>query len=105
MKEIMAISDIVLSLAREPEAFGRTALEALSLGTPVVAYNYGGAEEVMREIFPDGSVSPGKIDEAVERICKFIQIKPSITNKNPFTLKRMLNNTINLYEDLAELKK
>jgi glycosyltransferase involved in cell wall biosynthesis len=34
LKEIMAISEIVLSLSREPEAFGRTTIEALSLGIP-----------------------------------------------------------------------
>ena len=49
IKNILSISDIVLSLAKIPEAFGRTALEALTLGVPVLAYNHGGAKEILEE--------------------------------------------------------
>jgi len=38
MREIMAISDVVLSLSHTPEAFGRVTIEALSMGVPVIAY-------------------------------------------------------------------
>jgi len=64
LREILSISDIVFSLAREPEAFGRTSLEALCLGVPVIAYNHGGAAEVLGAIFPAGKVPPGDTDAA-----------------------------------------
>ena len=54
IKEVMSISDIVLSLSTKPEAFGRAPLEALSLGIPVIGYGHGGASEVLQTIFPRG---------------------------------------------------
>lgn len=72
MREIMASSDLVMSLATEPEAFGRTALEALGLGVPVIAYNHGGASEVLRDMFPQGLVAPGDIVAAAELAKNFI---------------------------------
>ena len=71
MREIMSISDIVLSLAKTPEAFGRTALEALSLGTPVIGYAHGGAKEVLSEIFPEGKAIPLDINNVVSLIENF----------------------------------
>jgi glycosyltransferase involved in cell wall biosynthesis len=34
LREILAVSDIVLSLFNQPESFGHTVLEALSMGVP-----------------------------------------------------------------------
>lgn len=42
MREWLAFSDIVLSLSNQAETFGRTALEALSVGTPVIGWKRGG---------------------------------------------------------------
>jgi len=99
MKEIMAISGIVLSLAKEPEAFGRTALEALSLGTPVVAYNHGGAAEVLGRLFPCGRVKPFNIIETVQVIIELYNNPVAVNCENPFTLENMLDKTITLYEN------
>jgi glycosyltransferase involved in cell wall biosynthesis len=101
MKEIMAISNVVFSLAREPEAFGRTALEALCLGTPVIAYNHGGAAEVMAAMFPVGAVTPLDINAATRKLKEFINQQPIVTNNNCFTLENMLSKTISVYENLS----
>jgi hypothetical protein len=37
MKEVFSQSDIVYSLSSQAETFGRTTLEALYIGTPVLA--------------------------------------------------------------------
>src|SRR5690606_12535407 len=37
-----AASDLILQLSRKPEAFGRTVLEALSVGRPVLGWDHGG---------------------------------------------------------------
>jgi glycosyltransferase involved in cell wall biosynthesis len=105
MKEIMAISNVVFSLAREPEAFGRTALEALCLGTPVIAYNHGGAAEVMAAMFPAGAVMPHDINAATKKLKEFINQHPTVTNKNCFTLENMLSKTISVYESLSRADK
>jgi len=97
IKNILSISDIVLSLAKIPEAFGRTALEALSLGVPVVAYSHGGAKEILEDLFPEGRTEPHNIDKAVLVIEKFYKSKPIIINKNIYTLDNMLDKTIAIY--------
>ena len=99
LREVMAISNVVLSLAREPEAFGRTALEALSLGVPVVAYDHGGAHEVLEAGFPLGLSPPLDISAAVAKIKTFYENMPPVPEQNTFTLERMLDNTMRLYEE------
>ena len=105
MKEIMAVSNVVFSLAREPEAFGRTALEALCLGTPVIAYNHGGAAEVMAAMFPAGAVTPYDINAAARKLKEFINQHPIVTNNNCFTLENMLSKTISVYDSLSRTDK
>ena len=98
LREVMCVSDVVLSLANVPEAFGRTALEALSLGRPVVAYDHGGASEVLAELQPAGLVKPGNISATAEKIRAFLDVPPAIASNRTFTLERMLDMTLSLYE-------
>ncbi len=98
LREVLSVSDVVLSLAKKPEAFGRTALEALSLGRPVVAYGHGGAREVLDELQPDGLVAPGNIAAAVEKIQVFLETPPIIAPNRTYTLEQMLGKTLALYE-------
>jgi glycosyltransferase involved in cell wall biosynthesis len=56
--EAYAASDVVLQVSRKPESFGRTVVEALSVGRPVVGWAHGGVGELLRELFPDGAVPP-----------------------------------------------
>jgi glycosyltransferase involved in cell wall biosynthesis len=57
--EAYAMSDLVLQLSDRPEAFGRTVLEALSVGRPVLGWDHGGVGEQLRALFPSGAVAPG----------------------------------------------
>ena len=50
LREIMAVSDAVVSCAAKPEAFGRVTLEALSMGIPVAGYDHGGVREQLNEV-------------------------------------------------------
>jgi len=101
LREIMSVSNVVFSVTDEPEAFGRTTAEALSLGTPVVGYAHGGTKEIMSNWFPGGLVSVGDISEAANRTQGFLKAPPSISEINPFTSKKMKEHTINIYEELA----
>ncbi|MFQ5659588.1 MAG: glycosyltransferase family 4 protein [Gammaproteobacteria bacterium] len=101
VREIMSLSGMVLSLAREPEGFGRTALEALSMGVPVIAYDHGGAREVLQAIFPEGLVAANNPGAVIRQLKKYCQKRPVVPNKNPFTLQRMLDSTISLYEKMV----
>jgi glycosyltransferase involved in cell wall biosynthesis len=53
LKNILAISNLVLSLSTQPESFGRTTLEALRLGVPTAGYDHGGVGEILRTIYPE----------------------------------------------------
>jgi glycosyltransferase involved in cell wall biosynthesis len=56
--EAYAASDLVLQVSRKPESFGRTVIEALSVGRPVVGWAHGGVGELLRELLPMGAVAP-----------------------------------------------
>jgi len=102
LKEIMAVSDIVLSLSREPEAFGRVTLEALSLGKPVIAYDHGGVSEQLAAILPEGAIPVGDIDTAADKAAAWLAQPPEVPTQNPFTLVRMLASTLDVYRELAD---
>ena len=99
MKEIMKASDLVVSLAKIPEAFGRTALEALALGTPVVAYDHGGAHEVLKELFPNGLCKANDLEDAGNKISYILQNNFAIKHNELFTLHNMIEQTIHVYEN------
>ncbi|MGP9765421.1 glycosyltransferase [Halomonas sp. AOP13-D3-9] len=48
-EEALAQLDIVVNLSRFQESFGRTVLEAMAAGRPVVAYNWGALNELVLE--------------------------------------------------------
>lgn len=105
VRDIMALSDVVFSLSRDPEAFGRVSLEALSLGRPVVAYDHGGVGEQMRVLLPDGAVAVGNIDAAVDRTDAFLRKAPEIASDHPFTLAAMQRATLDVYRGLADRRR
>ena len=48
MREIYTISNLVVSASSDkPETFGRTIAESLSMNTPVIASNHGGAKDII----------------------------------------------------------
>jgi len=101
VREIMSVSTAVLSLARIPEAFGRTALEALSLGVPVVGYDHGGTSEILRTIFPGGLVAPGDVAAAAAGVTAILQQRPQIPVQHPYALQHMLDETLAVYAEVA----
>lgn len=101
MREVYASSNLVLSLSQQPESFGRTVLEALALGVPVVGYDQGGVGEILAEMFPEGRVPAGDLDELTARVEGFLSKTPHVPNGNPFTLQRMLDSTLELYSVLT----
>lgn len=103
VREIMAMSDIVMSLSHQPEAFGRTTLEALSLGVPVIAYDHGGVAEQLEVILPGGLVTTGDVGQVVARSQQWLQNKPRVPAEHPFQLQTMLDNTLNVYRDAMKM--
>jgi glycosyltransferase involved in cell wall biosynthesis len=96
-----AASDLVLQLSHKPEAFGRTVLEALAAGRPVLGWDHGGVGEQLRRWWPRGAVVP--FDAAtlatVARACLAQPAAPAVTM--PDTLRTMQEATLSLYDELA----
>lgn len=97
IREVLAISDIVMSLSLQPEAFGRTTIEALSLGIPVIAYNHGGVAEQMSAVLPAGLVSVGNKQHVANLAASWLEQAPTVPATHPFSLQNMLDNTLNVY--------
>jgi glycosyltransferase involved in cell wall biosynthesis len=101
MREIYAISRIVFSLSTKPESFGRTVVEALTMGIPVIGYNHGGVGEVLAQFFPAGRQPLGDLDSLIKSTEQFISSEPVIAENKIYTLQAMLNETLGLYHQLA----
>lgn len=102
MRDIYAASTLVLSLSAQPESFGRTVLEALSLGTPVVGYDHGGVGEILARLYPAGLTPFGDLDALTARVIELLTTAPPVPPEPIFPLRRMLDETLALYEALHQ---
>ena len=100
MREIYAVSSIVLSLSTKPESFGRTVLEALCLGVPVVGYEHGGVGEILREIYPSGLVPVRDASALADRVLDILEGDTPVPEQEIFTLSSMLEKTLSVYKSL-----
>ena len=97
-----AASDIVLQLSRKPEAFGRTVIEALAIGRPVLGWNHGGVGELLRELQPTGMVQSFDGD-ALQRIAlDLLAQPPGPPATMPYTLQAMQEATLAQYHALVQ---
>lgn len=103
MKEIYANSAVVLSLSTTPESFGRTAVEAISLGKPVIAYDHGGVGETLGIIYPSGLVPLNDVEGIIERCQQLYkeEIPPPQQPQTHYKKQDMLDKTLALYESLV----
>lgn len=103
LREIFAIASLVYSLTTKPESFGRTVLEALSLGTPVIGYDDGGVGEILGRLFPEGAIPRADRDALLARSRALLAAPraPEIPGDHPFQLETMLDEILALYESLA----
>ena len=87
-----------------PESFGRTVLEALSLGTPVVGYDHGGVGEILAAVYPEGRVPVGDPATAAGRLARVLA-DPAAARQavrdHDFDVHRMCAETLAVYEELA----
>ena len=101
VREVIAVSNIVCSLSTEPEAFGRTTIEALSLGVPVVGYDIGGVGEQLAVLLPEGRVPLGDVAKLQNVVMQWIQRPPAVPKEHPFLLNNMLQKTMEVYQEVV----
>ena len=104
VREIMAVSDVVISCSTQPESFGRVTLEALSLGIPVAAYDHGGVTEQLEELMPEGRVPVRDTAALTDRLKRWYDDRPAPRNTtdHSFTLDQFWKDTLSIYENTAQ---
>lgn len=110
MPVLYSLADVVISSSLRPEAFGRIAIEAQSMGKPVIATAHGGSLETIIDNETGWLVEPANIDDLVLKIKNFLETdkntleKMSKTAKNHvrqnFSMQNMIDKTINIYKSV-----
>ncbi len=97
---IYKLSDIVYNLSKTPEPFGRTTIEAASVGTKIMGWNHGGTKEILNELFPEGLEELGDIQALKDKTMDLIYRDELTPKENTFTSEKMINRTLEVYEEL-----
>lgn len=97
LREVMAVSDVVVSCSTDPEAFGRVTLEALAIGKSVAGYDHGGVHEQLDALLPEGKIPVGNQKEMANLLSKWSDKSIYPKTENPFTLDCMLQKIIKTY--------
>lgn len=103
MADCYAVADVVVSTSIRPESFGRTVVESLAVGTPVVGYNHGGVGEILDNLFPQGKVELGNVQQLSDQINETLQQCPKVANEQPFLLDKMLKQTLRVYQEAIDV--
>lgn len=102
IREVFSQCDLVFSLSTKPETFGRTVLEAIRLGKPVIAWNKGGVGEILKVCYPRGKVTDGNSNELTHITRQWLESPDRPADSAHFLLKTMCDNTLSLYENLKK---
>ena len=104
------ISDIVISASKEPEAFGRVAVEAQSMAKPIIASNIGGSIETIIDDKTGFLFEAGSAVSLSKKIIEVLQLgettlksmgiegRKNITRK--FNVEKMCFSTYSEYKKL-----
>lgn len=103
LADVLCACDVTLSLTLQPESFGKTTLEALSLGRPVAGYEHGGVGEQLSQFLPDGMVPTGDTQAMAGLLEKWYTDRPVPLTPVPPPYRRedMIQSHIDLYNELC----
>lgn len=101
VRDVMAVSTLILQLSNQHESFGRTVIEALSLCRPVLGYAHGGVGELLTDLYPAGRMPPGDRARLAERAADLMRAAPAIQPLTRYRLSDMQEATLALYHELA----
>ncbi len=101
IRDWMSASELIFNLSNDPpEAFGRTVLESLCLGRPMIAWDHGGAAEILAAMFPQGAVTPLDFELLEARARQFLQQQPTVQASNAFSLETSMRKHLQVYQEL-----
>lgn len=100
--EIYSISHLILQLSSKPEAFGRTVIEALQIGVPVLGFEHGGVGELLRELYPVGCVPLGDRAALLDAALALLEEAPPVAPFAGYRLADMQAKTLAIYREVLE---
>ncbi len=110
MPAALMLADVVVSASsNEPEAFGRTTIEAMAMGKPVIATAHGGSLETVTPDKTGWLVDPGAADKLAvaldEALASPLKMKEfgaagKAAVNSTFTMKTMCQRTLAFYHKL-----
>ena len=102
IREWLAFSDVVLSLSNQAETFGRTALEALSVGTPVIGWKRGGVAEILARLYPQGLIDVNDQVQLLKTVKFHIEQPQPVAPVTQFSLQEMCQQTLALDTSISK---
>ena len=112
MPALYSLSDIVVSSSIEPEAFGRTVIEAQAMGKIVVATSLGASNEIIdneKTGFLVSSTNSYELAKALQDVLslkekEYLKIQTSALNKvkKQFSIDGMCEQTLSVYKELIQ---
>lgn len=105
IRDVLSQCDLVFSLSTKPETFGRTVLETIRLGRPVISWDVGGAGEILAACYPEGLVEMHTADGPRQALLDTTRrwlatrSRPSVCQQ--FQLSAMCAQTLDLYQEVC----
>jgi len=101
LRDVLSMSNLVFSLSRKPESFGRTVCEALSLGVPVVGYDQGGVGETLARVYPHGRVPAGDVAALIDTTRQLLEQPVPVEPAAFASVQDMVDATLAVYHEVA----
>jgi len=101
IREAYSMADVVLQLSEQPEAFGRTVVEALAIGRPVLGWEQGGVGDLLRRFYPAGAIVWPDRPQLLSRALALLQAPPPVSTTLLPMLSNMQQQTLELYARVA----
>lgn len=102
MREVLSQCQLLFSLSTQPETFGRTVLEALRLGRPVMGWDVGGVSEILQACYPRGRVPAGDTVALHSAVENWLQCPDQPERSRRFLLTTMCEQTLALYQEISQ---
>jgi glycosyltransferase involved in cell wall biosynthesis len=106
------LADIIVSASsKRPEAFGRTTIEAMAMGKPVIATSHGGSVEIVKHGENGWLVPPSNPEEMGKQIASALKKTDSLVEMGKkgmkhvhecFSTDSMCESTLKIYRELLE---
>ena len=102
MTSIYQLADLTLSITSKPESYGRTVVESLACGTPVIGFNYGGVGENLQMFYPNGLIPPNDLSALHSAVLQELSLPKVEKQIQPIsdTIEQSQAKLKSLYESL-----